>query len=147
VTYGLAHVGEAWARDILAKLEREDKQWFVRSGATDALRLMNEESGRGEAIDLTPLDLDNLGWLVQWAASKGQPIGLGKSAAQALQRALEDIDPSVRLAAAHTYAYLGDGESVPALRQRLKDDQPLVRDAAYRALEAIARRTGEVVPQ
>ena len=148
VAYGLARVGADWARELLTKLERDDKQWFVRSGATEALQLMRADSGEDEgAINLTPLDMDNLGWLVQWAASKGQPIGLGKSAAQALQRALEDLDPSVRLAAAHTYAHLGDAEIVPTLRQRLKDDNPLVRDAAYHALEAIARRKNEIVPQ
>ncbi len=147
VTYGLARVGEGWARDLLQKLERDDKQWFVRSAATEALRLMSGDGGDGEAIDLTPLDMDDLGWLVQWSASKGQPIGLGKSAAQALRRALEDDDPSVRLAAVYTYAHLGDAESIPILRPRLKDDNPLVRDEAYRALEAIARRKNEVIPQ
>jgi HEAT repeat protein len=145
--YGLARVGEGWARDVLQKLARDDKQWFVRSGATEALQLMSEDRGEGPPIDLTPLDMDNLGWLVQWSASKGQPIGLGKSAAQALQRALEDLDPTVRLAAVHTYAYLGDAEIVPTLRNRLKDDNAFVREAAYHALEEIARRKGEVVPQ
>ncbi|HKZ86486.1 MAG TPA: HEAT repeat domain-containing protein [Anaerolineae bacterium] len=147
VTFGLARVGEDWARDLLVKMERGDKQWFVRSAATDALHIRNEESGEGDAIDLTPLDRDNLGWLVQWTAQKGQPIGIGQSAAQALQRALEEPDVSVRLAAVYTYAHLGDGEIIPELRKRLKDDDSLVRDAAYRALEEIARRTGEVVPQ
>ena len=147
VTFGLARVGEDWARDLLVKMERGDKQWFVRSAATDALHFMAEESGAGDAIDLTPLDRDNLGWLVQWAAQKGLPIGIGKLAAQALQRALEEPDAGVRLAAVYTYAHLGDGEIIPELRKRLKDDDLLVRDAAYRALEEIARRTGEIVPQ
>lgn len=147
VTYGLARVEQGWARDTLARLEREDKQWFVRSGATEALRLMSEEQGQGEPLDLTPLDMNNLGWLVQWSASKGQPIGLGKSATQALQRALEDLDPNIRLAAIYTYVRLGDKDSIPLLRGRLKDDHPLVREAAYHALQDVARRTREVVPQ
>jgi len=146
VTYGLARIGESWARDLLLKLEREDRQWFVRSGATEALKSMSQDGGDGPAIDLTPLDKDNLGWLVQWSASKGQPIGLGKSAAQALQRALEDLDPTVRLAAVHSYAYLGDADIIPALRNRLQDDNPSVRAAAYRALAEIARRKSQVVP-
>jgi len=144
--YGLARVGEDWARALLTRLEREDKQWFVRSAASDALKLMNEEQGDGETVDLTPLDRDNLGWLVQWAASKGQSLGIGKSATQTLLRALEDLDPNVRLAAVRTYAHIGDADSIPALRARLKDDQPPVRDAAYHAIDAIARRTGEAVP-
>ena len=147
VTYGLARVGQGWARDLLLRLERDDKQWFVRSAATDALKLMSEDSGQGQAIDLTPLDMDNLGWLVQWTAAKGQPIGLGKSAAQALRRALEDLDPNVRLAAVHTYAHLGDAESIPLLRARLKDENPLVRETAYHALKEIAQRKNEVVSQ
>jgi HEAT repeat protein len=147
VTFGLACVGEDWARDLLVKMERDDRQWFVRSAATDALHIRNEESGAGDAIDLTPLDRDNLSWLVQWTAQKGQPIGIGKSAEQALQRALEEPDALVRLAAIHTYAHLGDADIIPELRKRLKDEDPLVREAAYRTLEEIARRKGEVVPQ
>ncbi|HET7089254.1 MAG TPA: HEAT repeat domain-containing protein [Anaerolineae bacterium] len=147
VAFGLARVGEDWARDLLVKMERGDKQWFVRSAATDALHIRNEELGEGDAIDLTPLDRDNLGWLVQWTAQKGQPIGIGQLAAQALQRALEEPDASVRLAAVYTYAHLGDGDIIPELHKRLKDDDSLVRDAAYRALDEIARRTGEIVPQ
>jgi HEAT repeat protein len=145
VTYGLARVDQPWARETLTRLERDDKQWFVRSGATEALRLMNEESGEGKPVNLTPLELNNLGWLVQWSASKGQSIGMGKSASQALQRALEDLDPNIRLAAVYTFAHLGDRDIVPILKNRLKDDQPDVREAAYRALQEIARRTGEVV--
>lgn len=145
--YGLAGIGQAWARETLVRLERDDKQWFVRSGATEALQLANAERSEGAALDLSPLDKDNLGWLIQWAASKGQSIGMGKSAEQALQRALEDSDPNARLAAVHTYAHLGDAASIPALRQSLKDEDAQVRDAAYRALQAIALKQGEFVPQ
>jgi HEAT repeat protein len=147
VTFGLARVGEGWARDLLVKMERDDRQWFVRSAAIDALHLRSEEHGEGEAIDLTPLDRDNLGWLVQWTAQKGQPVGIGQPAAQALQRALEEPDVSVRLAAVYTYAHLGDADIIPELRKRLRDVDSLVRDAAFRALEEIARRTAEFVPQ
>ncbi len=147
VTFGLARVGEDWARDLLVKMERDDRQWFVRSAATDALHIRSEELGEGDAIDLAPLDRDNLGWLVQWTAQKGQPIGIGKPAAQALQRALEESDASVRLAAVYTYAHLGDADIIPELRKRLKDDDSLVREAAYNAIEAIARRTGVIVAQ
>jgi HEAT repeat protein len=145
--FGLARIDQAWALDLLHKIERDDNQWAVRSSATEALKLIAAESGDGEAVDLSRLNLDNLGWLVQWSASKGQPIGLGKSAAQALQRALADLDPKVRLAAVHTYANLGDVESVPLLRTRLKDESPHIREAAYHALEAIAQRHNTSVPQ
>ena len=145
--FGLARIDQAWALDLLHKIERDDNQWAVRSSATEALKLIAAESGDGEAVDLSRLNLDNLGWLVQWSASKGQSIGLGKSAAQALQRALADLDPKVRLAAVHTYANLGDVESVPLLRTRLKDESPHIREAAYHALEAIAQRHNTSVPQ
>ena len=145
--YGLARVGQEWAREILIKLERDDKQWFVRSGATEALKLMDEESGEGEPIDLSPLDRDNLGWLIQWSASKGQPIGLGRSAVHALERGLGDLDPAVRLAAIHTYTHLGDPESIPLLRERLKDENAAIRHAAFEALRQLALRSRAVVPQ
>ena len=144
--FGLARIDQDWARELLAKVARDDKQWAVRSSATDALKLASEDSGEGAPVDLAPLEVDNLGWLVEWSASKGQPIGIGKSAEQALQRALIDLDPNVRLAAIDSYAYLGDATIIPLLRTRLSDDAPQVREAAYRALEEIARRKGEVVP-
>lgn len=141
--FGLARVDQAWARELLEKVAHADPQWAVRSSATEALESIHTDGGE---IDLTPLDVDNLGWLVQWAASNGQPIGLGKSAQQALLRALEDPDPKIRLAAINTYAYLGEADVIPMLRSHLKDETPFVREAVYHALEEIARRRGEIVP-
>ena len=82
---------------------------------------------------------------MNWSVKKAQPPGIGKRAEQALQRALIDLDPNVRLAAIHSYAYLGDASNVPLLRTRLSDEAPHVREAAYYALEEIAWRKGEVV--
>jgi HEAT repeat protein len=145
--FGLACIDQPWARDRLLTMQREDPQWAVRSSATDALRLigLGDEESEEAALDVTPLDRDSLGWLVQWSAVKGQSIGRGQAAEQALQRALDDLEPNVRLAAVHTYAHLGDKASIPALVNKLKDENPQVRDAAYHALVEIARRRGEIV--
>ena len=145
--FGLACIDQPWARDRLLTMQREDPQWAVRSSATDALRLigLGDEESEEAALDVTPLDRDSLGWLVQWSAVKGQSIGRGQAAEQALQRALDDLEPNVRLAAVHTYAHLGDKANIPALVNKLKDENPQVRDAAYHALVEIARRRGEIV--
>ncbi|HJW83200.1 MAG TPA: HEAT repeat domain-containing protein [Anaerolineae bacterium] len=143
--FGLARIDQDWARELLTRVARDDKQWAVRSSATDALRLAGVDSSEAAPVDVSPLDMNNLGWLVDWSASKGQPLGIGKPAEQALQRALIDLDPNVRLAAIHSYAYLGDASIMPLLRTRLSDEVPHVREAAYYALEVIAWRKGEVV--
>jgi HEAT repeat protein len=145
--YGLARVNQPWALDILTRLMREDKQWIVRSGAEDALSIargdLTAKDEQAFKLDLTPIDPDNIGWLIEWGAARGESIGPGAPSRRALQRALEDDAVKVRVAAANTYAYIGDGAAVNALRQRLHDPEPEVRDAAYRALLHIAQRTNQ----
>ena len=89
--YGLAATDQDWARDLLRKLERDDKQWFVRSAATDALSLMQARVRPATAdapLDLTPIVIDQQGWLVEWAAQQGVGIGVGRQANEAMLRAM-----------------------------------------------------------
>jgi HEAT repeat protein len=148
--YGLAATGKDWARDLLKKLEHDDKQWFVRSAATDALSLMQLRVRPPTAeppLDLTPLVIDQQGWLVEWAAQQGLGIGVGRQANAAMLRAMTDGPTPVRLAALQTLRLTGDLSHHDQLRALLVDSDRAVREAAFTALEAIGQRTGQHLPR
>ena len=148
--YGLAATGQPWARELLKKLEHDDKQWFVRSAATDALSLMDARTRRpaDEApLDLSPLVIDQQGWLVEWAAQQGIGIGVGRQANAAMLRAMTDGPTPVRLAALQTLRLTGDLSHHDQLRALLHDPDRAVREAAFAALEAISQRLGLSLPR
>lgn len=148
--YGLAAVNQEWARERLRRLERDDTQWFVRSAATDALGLMQARQRPPTdtpPLDLTPVVIDQQGWLVEWAARQGIGIGVGRQAMQALLRALAEGDRPVRLAALRTLQYMGDLSHHDTLRGLLADADGAVRDAAFEALETIGERVGRAIPR
>ena len=144
-TFGLAVTREEWARELLTKLEKDDPQWFVRSAATEALATM--KGVEEYALDCSPVALDQQGWLVEWGATRGMPVGLGRSAEPVLMRALNEADTPVKLAAIHTLAHLGGESAVEPLRAQLTAPDPAVRGAAYQALEAIGDRAGIRIPR
>jgi HEAT repeat protein/energy-coupling factor transporter ATP-binding protein EcfA2 len=149
-TFGLAATGEAWARELLQKMEREESQWYVRTAAVDALHVMEAQAapaGQQPTLDLSPVLIDQQPWLVEWAAQQGLGIGVGRQAMKALMRALDQGQPNVRQAALQTLRYTGDLELHDKLRDLLTDPDKSVRDAAYLTLEAISQRTGVILPR
>jgi HEAT repeat protein len=148
--YGLAATDQDWARELVQKLERDDKQWFVRSAATDALSLMQARARPAAAdapLDLSPIVIDQQGWLVEWAAQQGLGIGVGRQANAAMLKALTDGPTPVRLAALQTLRLTGDLSHHDQLRTLLYDPDQAVREAAFTALDTIAKRVGQHLPR
>ena len=149
-TFGLALTGADWARDLLQKMEREEAQWYVRQAALDAFNHLEKNRlppAEQPPLDLSPIVIDQQGWLVEWAAQQGIGIGVGRQAVNALMRALEQGQPNVRQAALQTLHYVGDLELHDKLRAMLNDPDKTVRDAAYLTLEAIGQREGTPLPR
>ena len=144
-TYGLAATREEWARELLLKLEKDDPQWFVRSAASEALGLM--KGVEEYTLDCSPIALDQQGWLVEWGATRGMPVGLGRSAEPVLMRALTEADTPVKLAAIHTLAHVGGEPALEPLRAHLASPEPMIQSAAYQALQTISARTGIKIPR
>jgi HEAT repeat protein len=144
-TYGLAATREEWARELLLKLEKDDPQWFVRSAASEALGLM--KGVEEYTLDCSPILLDQQGWLVEWGATRGMPVGLGRSAEPVLMRALTEADTPVKLAAIHTLAHVGGESALEPLRAHLASPEPMIQSAAYQALQTISARTGIKIPR
>jgi HEAT repeat protein len=133
--FGLVEVG---ARDLLERAAREDDQWLVRSLASAAVEeLESREKGGGVAPSV---EIEQIPWLISWAASRGEGVGLGEAAREMLLRALSEGDAPVRLAAALTLAQEGRTEDVELLKTALADPDPEVASAALDALAEISRR-------
>ncbi len=137
--FGLGQIEEPWAVAIVDSLSREDKEWFVRSAATEVIETLNA----GTPPLRPQQSFEELGWLMAWAAQQGTTLGHGDAAYQMLLRALREGSWSIRLAAADTLQALGDQHAIAPLLPLLNDQDFLVRNAAYNALSEIGRRTGE----
>ena len=133
--FGLAQI-QAW--DLLEKVAREDEQWIVRSAASAAL----EEREKQEKTPgvMPPPEIEQVPWLISWAAARGEGVGLGDVARRTLWRALSEGDAPIRLAAAQILAQVGRPEDVEPLRTALADPDPAITSAALEALAEIGRR-------
>jgi HEAT repeat protein len=133
--FGLAQIG---ARDLLEKVAREDEQWIVRSAAVTAMdRLVEQEKISG--IE-PPLEIEQLPWLISWAASKGEGVGLGSAARRMVLRALIEGDASIRLAAAQTLSQVGRPDDVELLKRAMTIPDPDIANAVLETLIGISER-------
>jgi HEAT repeat protein len=117
--FGLAQAG---ARGLLEEVAREDGQWVVRTAATTALEKLQEQEGPPGIVSVP--EIEQLPWLISWAAERGEGVGLD----------------SARLAAARLLVRAGCPDDVELLRARLTDPNPAVANTALDALAEIGRR-------
>jgi HEAT repeat protein len=134
--FGLARAG---ALDVLQKAAREDEQWVVRSAAAAALEEL-EEDIKGATGVASPPEVEQLPWLISWAATRGEGVGMGEIAQRMLRRALSEGDTSVRLAAVQVLTRVGRPDDVDLLRSTLAASDPDLANAALAALAEISRR-------
>ncbi len=142
--YGLGEIEALWARELLEKTAREDPQWIVRSAAGTALS-EREQKAKPTPPPSPPVPWD-MGWLIAWAAERGEGVGIGEAAFGPLLRALAEGPAPVRRAAAQTLAWVGRPEHVDALRRALNDPEPDVARMALQALEELSARYGLSIP-
>jgi len=133
--FGLAQLE---AREMLKKVAREDEQWIVRSAASAVLEEMEEEEKISGVTP--PPKIGQLPWLISWAATQGEGVGLGDAARQMLQRALSEGDAPIRLAATQVLTQVGRPDDVEPLRTALNDPDPAIANTALDALAEIGRR-------
>lgn len=134
--YGLAEVTQPWARTLLIEIARDDVEWIVRSAADTAL----ETEGATLPSVEPPLQVSETGWLIAWAAQRGEPLGRGPAALEMLLRATTEGSPPVRRAAVQALGLVGGPEHVAVLRRLLEDEDPEVAAVALEALAELARR-------
>lgn len=136
---GLSKVDEAWATEILETLAREDAEWLVRSAAEIALTA-REERATSKIVAITPPKVDEIEWLITWAAQHGQGLGIGDAAIATLEQAITRGNAQVKMLAALTLAYIGRQSQLKYLELLLADDDPAVRHVAEQAIRCIQQR-------
>lgn len=139
--FGLADVGSNEARALIEDGRIHDPEWLVRNAATELFETRFEKA-RPAPTPYTPPE--HQAWLVAWAAGLGAGVPPGRGAIDLLNRALGEGEPEIRIAAAEALAMLGDPVAARELYRVLGDPrEPLVRDAAFRALAAISAQSGQ----
>ncbi|NLE44335.1 MAG: hypothetical protein GX620_06405 [Chloroflexi bacterium] len=132
-------LGQAGVRDALETLAQQDTQWIVRSAATAAL----SEIDRVTAIRGVepPPRIEQLPWLISWAAERGEGVGgTPELARPVLRRALIEGDATIRIVSAHVLTWVGKPDDTVPLRSLLASSEPAVATAALEALREVADR-------
>jgi HEAT repeat protein len=147
--YGLERIRAEWIFDVLDDLEKRDEQWLVRSAAGAALiRLRGSEEEDIEAV-VGPHGApppQAMEWLVSFYAMRDQNVQEGAGALGQILQAMNEGDDATRLAAIESLPTLGLSRAAKSIYDRLNDQHPEIRDASYRALQAISLAVGMSLP-
>lgn len=138
--HGLKFVEQAWAEELLKKMAIEDSQWLVRAAADAALVELKEKAHNTTVVPAPP-QVDQLPWLVAFAAQRGKGLGVGPAALEMLMQALVLGDAETQRLAAWTLAHVGRPQHADALSALLTESTPPeVRATAEAALKRIQQR-------
>lgn len=129
--FGLARVPEAWAEDLLQKVQLEDNQWVVRGAAAEALEHRRKPTWK---IRIPAQDPSELGWVVGYAAKQGLGVAPGRASFQTVRKALSDGTMVEKAAALDALAWTGDPDVIPDIVRALRSSTPYLRDVAFEAL-------------
>jgi hypothetical protein len=133
--FGLARVPEAWAVEILEKMQVDDQQWVVRGAAAEALERRKNPPWR---IRRPARDASELPWLVSFAARQGLGVTPGRGSFEMVRRCLSQGTPDEQAAALEALGWLGGAEFSLELTRALQAGDPHLRDMAYEALWRLA---------
>jgi HEAT repeat protein len=134
---GLLSLDAPWVEPLLLRVERQDKEWLVRSAATVALE---ERRGRDQTNPWLMTRPEKQPWLVDYVAQSGRPLPKRGALLPFLVQLLTESErPALRVAAAMTLGQLFALETVPALEIASRDTDRQVREAAFTALTLIQR--------
>lgn len=135
VVFGLARIKLPWAVQLLEKMAIEDGQWVVRNAAAAAL----ENSKRSDPHIPIPLPpLNELPWLIKYAAKSGSGVSPGSQAIEFVTNALKDGNDDERLAALDYVRLYGNDNFVLQVYHLRYGSKDVLREAAFNTLWHLA---------
>lgn len=137
--HGLGLIAEAWAEERLLEIGREDAEWLVRSAAESALQAKEERAETRTQVPPPPR-VDQMDWLIAWAARQGQGLGIGEAARETLLRAAQEGNVDAKVLSALTLAQIGRRTDLPLLEVLGREQDPEVQRAASWALQQVQQR-------
>ncbi|MBZ0294431.1 MAG: HEAT repeat domain-containing protein [Anaerolineae bacterium] len=141
--FGLRRLRTNWAVHALYRAFLEDDQWYVSSAAQQAFQEIQMDERRGPHTYPT---LENVPWLVNWAATRGESVPAGDGANRVLASALQEGPPEIRTLSATMIGQTGQLPLAKPLYNSLRDRQEEVRTAAHRSLAEIEAQLGKSMP-
>jgi len=135
VAYGLGRVDRPWADELLAKLQIEDKEWIVRTSATEVI----ESRHRAHTFFHAPVPLPSESpWLIAFAGKQGMGLSPNQPATDLLLKALKNGSEEERLASL-VYLRLHPTETVLGeLYHIMYSDDSFMREAIFHILWELA---------
>lgn len=135
IAYGLGRVREAWADQILERLQTEDKEWVVRNAAAEAFNTRQQNAQRAPRRLTTPSETP---WLLEFAARQGMGIPPGQFPTDLLLQALRG-ESEAEYQGALRYLRLAPSEGViAALYQEYFKPHSPKREAVFALLSEYA---------
>ncbi len=142
--FGLHRTRTVWGLIAIYRAFLEDEQWYVRSAAQQAFEEL--QFGRAEPQTRRYPAPDQITWLSEWAAEKGEQLPSGQGAADMLIRALQEGEQPVRTLAARNIGQLSHMLLIKSLYTALRDKNEMVRAAAHHALGDVQIALGKPLP-
>ncbi len=129
--YGFGRIEEAWATEILQKIQVEDDQWVVRNAATEVLEAKANAGVNAPRKLKAPSEAS---WLVEFAAKQGMGIAPGTPATDVLLQALSGENENMRLAALPYLKFTPSEGVIAKLYDAIYSDHVELREYAYNIL-------------
>ncbi len=142
--FGLRRLRTTWALVAIYRAFLEDEQWYVRSAAQEAFQELTY--GRTDNLTRPYPKIEEIGWLQEWVARRGENMPAGDGANQMLLKALAEGEAPIRTLAALNLGQLGMVDTMRALYSALRDGREEVRAAAHRALSDLQLQIGMELP-
>ena len=133
--YGLAQVAQPWAEGMLNKLALEDKEWVVRSAAT---QIMEQRQEQKVSVSRVPPPLHEISWLIAFAGERGIGIAPGPPAENLLLNALAEGTPEQQQAALEALQYHPMQKALPQIYEMMDSGFGNIQQAAYTTLISYA---------
>jgi len=137
--HGLGHINEPWAIELVEDIIRTDPEWLVRSAAETALSLQQEELDN-QTLILPQPNVEEVEWLIRWAARQGTGLGVGEAALTKLVDALQQGNANTKLLAILTLNQIGRYEHLSVLQPLLHDPDDLVKAQTNEVIQNITQR-------
>lgn len=140
--FGLALIDQDWAKTVLKKLALEDKEWIVRSAATEIIE------GEGEVhreIPQSVCPLHELPWLIEFAGERGLGIAPGSPAENLLLSALSEGTSTQQVAAMNTLQLHPNPAALPRIMELLEENRGIIQQAAFETLWFFAGEGVEII--
>jgi HEAT repeat protein len=147
VAQGLGNIDEEWAEKTLIDMLKQDPEWLVRSAAESALEAREDQEAEQATIPPPP-QIDEIEWLISWAAEQGMGLGLGDAAIETLVMAAQEGRDDVKILSALTLTRIGQASHIPILESMIEDDaSESVRMTAMQGLQELRRRYPDTYPK